>query len=85
MDSIWVFFRRRSSRVDLYGEVGGWVGGWVGWVGRGGKGGLIEVLEYVCGWLGRWVGGWVGGVAYLYASSTNFLASSSMAWAVFSL
>ena len=35
------------------GWVGGWVGGLVGWLGRGEKGGLIELLY---AWV---VGGWV--------------------------
>ena len=46
------------------GVVGGWVGGWVGWVGWGG--GVTAVafsLQKVDGWWVGWVGGWVGGWA----------------------
>ncbi len=54
--------------VDLYGEVGGWVGGWmsklvgIGWVNR-----LIGN-----GWVTGWVGGWVGGLSFTYLEVLPF-------------
>ena len=47
------------------------MGWWVGGLGRGGRGGLNELLCAWGGWVESatvcvWVGGWVGGWAYLH-------------------
>ena len=49
---------KTRRRGFFWREVGGWVGGWLSWVGRGGEGGWNEVLD-LYGWVGGWVGGWV--------------------------
>ena len=55
------------------------MGGWVVWMGRGGGGGLNELLWV----LGGWVGGWVGGeemYRVLGGDSLEFLGSIGGGW-----
>ena len=44
---------RKDERECILLAVGGWVGG----LGRGERGGLNEVLDLYGWWMGRWVGG----------------------------
>ena len=53
--------RPTVATMSLICGVGGWVGGWLDWVGGGRVGGSNEVLWVSGGWVDAWGSGWVGG------------------------
>ena len=54
-------FHFSTSLCDYSEGRGGWVAGWLGWL--GGLGGWVAgwLGGWVAGWLGGWVAGWLGG------------------------